>query len=73
MNDPMAGKPWDLSRRGVRERVKTLVSETKPFFLIGSPPCTMFSSFQNLRKIKRNQSEFQRKLEVAKKHVTFCV
>ena len=73
MNDPMTGKQWDLSRRDVRARVKTLVNDTKPFILIGSPPCTMFSSLQNLRKSKRNQAEFQRKLEVAKKHVRFCV
>ena len=73
MNAPMIGRPWDLSRREVRARVKTLVSDTKLFFLIGSPVCTMLSSLQNLRKSKRNQSEFQRKVDAAKKHVRFCV
>ena len=62
-----------MSRRDVRARVKTLIHDTKPFILTGSPPCTMFSSFQNLHKSKRNQVEFQRKLKVAKKHMRFCV
>ena len=45
--DPLTGEPWDLSKCAVRERVRKLVRETAPFLVIGSPPCTMFSTLQN--------------------------
>ena len=51
---------------------QTVVAETKPFMLIGSPPCTMFSSLQNL-KYTRDPARFAEKLENAKKHIRFCV
>ena len=72
MDDPLTGQPWDLGKGEVRARVKKLVAESKPFMLIGSPPCTMFSTLQNLSKAKRNEKKFNEK-EVAKKHVKFCV
>ena len=49
------------------------MEESKPFMLIGSPPCTMFSTLQNLSKAKRNEEEFNLKMEIARKHVRFCV
>ena len=49
------------------------MKDTKPFMLIGSPPCTLFSTLQNLSKNVRNEAEFQKQLEIAKKHVRFCV
>ena len=36
-SDPMAGKPWDLSRPEVQSRVKKLIRDTQPFCVIGSP------------------------------------
>ena len=33
----------------------------------------MFSSLQNLSKSKRNEEEFEIKMEVARKHIRFCV
>ena len=56
-HDPLTNRPWDLSKHGVRERVRKLVRRTKPFMLIGSPPCTMFSSLQSLSKDKRDQKD----------------
>ena len=53
--------------------MRKLVAESKPFMLIGSPPCTMFSTLQNLSKAKRDEKEFNEKMEVAKKHVKFCI
>ena len=70
--DPMTNRPWDLSKHEVRERVRKLVRSTKPFMLIGSPPCTMFSSLQNLSKNRRDQKEYEKKLNVAKQHIKFC-
>ena len=73
MDDPLTGKPWDMGKREVRNRVRQLVQETKPFMLIGSPPCTMFSSLQNLKKYTRDPARFAEKVENAKKHIRFCV
>ena len=73
LSDPLTGRPWDFSKKEVRARVRGLVRDSKPFMLIGSPPCTMFSSLQNLSKSKRDEEEFQIKMEVAKRHVRFCV
>ena len=56
MDDPLTGQPWDLGKREVRARVRKLVAESKPFMLIGSPPCTMFSTLQNLSKAKRDET-----------------
>ena len=41
--------------------------------VIGSPPCTMFSSLQNLSKGKRNKAEFEKAMKGAKEHVKFCL
>ena len=71
--DPMTGEPWDLGKHAVRERVRKLVRDTKPFMVIGSPPCTMFCSLQNLNKNKRNEQEFEKRLENARRHIRFCI
>ena len=62
LNDPMTGEPWDLSKAEVRQRVRKLVIETKPFMLIGSPPCTLFSTLQNLSKGKRDNEKFEKEM-----------
>ncbi len=71
--DPTTGQPWDLGRKEVRQRVRRLVKDTMPFLLIGSPPCTVFSSLQNLSKHKRDDATYQRALHAAKEHVKFCL
>ena len=55
LNDPETGRPWDFSLHQVREKVRKMIRDTKPFLVICSPPCTMFSSLQNLSKSKRDQ------------------
>ena len=72
-NDPATNLPWDLGKPEVRERVRKLVRETQPFIVIGGPPCTMFCPLQNLSKETRDEDAFQKKLEVAKKHLRFCI
>ena len=62
-----------MSKCAVRARVRKMVRETAPFLVIGSPPCTMFSSLQNLSKRRRNKAEFDRKMKIAKEHVKFCL
>ena len=71
--DPATGQAWDLSKHAVRERVRKLVRTTKPFLLIGSPPCTAFSSLQNLSKNKRDPKVVKEEKAVAVQHLTFCM
>ena len=73
LNDPLTGQPWDFTKKEVRARVKELVRDSKPFMLIGSPPCTMFSTLQNMSKANRDEEEFNLKMEIAKKHIQFCL
>ena len=42
------GDAWDFTRADMREKAKALVLREKPYVLIGSPPCTAFSSWQHL-------------------------
>ena len=53
--------------------MRGLVRDSKPFMLLGSPPCTMFSVLQNLSKANRDEEEFNLKMETAKKHIRFCL
>ena len=73
LNDPETGRPWDFSLHQVREKVRKMIRDTKPFLVICSPPCTMFSSLQNLSKNKRDQGEWQRLMKIAEQHIKFCV
>ena len=43
LNDPFTGQRWDVGTREARARVRRFVRDSKPFMLIGSPLCTMFS------------------------------
>ena len=52
VDDPRTKMPWDFSKHEVRERVWKLVRDTKPFMLVGSPPCTALSALQGLSKHK---------------------
>ena len=58
-----------MSKAEVRQRVKKLVIETKPFMLTGSPPCTLFSALENLSKNKRDNEKVEKEMIIAKKHV----
>ena len=49
----------------------------KPFFIIGSPPCTMFSQLQALNPAMKGNNEeavsrFREELGKARRHIVFC-
>ena len=73
MNDPKTGKPWDLGNASVQSRVLRLVRDTKPYFVIGSPPCTPFSPLQEISRAKRDPKimaeEYRKGLEL----IRFCI
>ena len=35
MRDPKTNEPWDLSQKSVQIRVKKMITENKPFMLVG--------------------------------------
>ena len=43
------------------------------WLLVVSPPCTMFSTLQNLTPEKRDADEVRKQLKEAVKHLTFAV
>ena len=73
MNDPKTGRPWDLSDASVQNRVKKLVKDTKPFCVIGSPPCTPFSRLQEISRAVRNPAVMAEELRRGQAHIRFCI
>lgn len=71
--DPETGRPWNLADKKVQRKVQAMVRETEPFMLIGSPPCTMFSTLMNLNKGQMKEEEYKRMMKEAKEHVKFCI
>ena len=47
LNDPVTKQAWDFTKSSCRQRAWEMVQSGEPFMLIGSPPCTAFSSLQN--------------------------
>ena len=46
------GESWDFTRADMRAKARALVLEEQPFLLIGSPPCTAFSTWQALNAVR---------------------
>ena len=72
MRNPKDGQPWDLSKREVQDKVKGKVRRSKPFIVIGSPPCTAFSQLQGWNCHKRDPDVVKSELKAAKAHVKVC-
>ena len=61
---------WDFDRLEDRERAEEYVRREKPFILIGSPMCTMFSQLQTLTPWT---NEKQMAYEKARRHLQFVM
>ena len=72
-DDPEAGKTWNLADGKVRAKVNTLILKGKPFCVIPSPICTVFSQMQNMNKDRRDAQVVQRELEEAKDHIRWTM
>ena len=72
-NDPKTLKPWDFSVADCRERAMTLVKKSKPFMLIGSPPCTAFSILQNINKNRRPAEVIAKEIAAGRQHLRFTM
>ncbi len=66
------GEPWDLSIEKNQDKAIELIAEQEPWLLVLSPPCTAFSSLQNLNKGKRDAETVDEEYRQAIKHVVFA-
>ena len=55
------GEHWDFSRRSHRDAARKMVAGLEPTWLIGSPPCTAFSSWQYVNYALLPPEEVERK------------
>ena len=70
--DPEDGMPWDFSLRHKRDRARQIIREQRPYMLIGSPPCTKFSTWQFLNWAKsKDRPAMDRARAAAEVHLNF--
>merc|ERR1712242_435708 len=55
------GVAWDFTKAADRERARAQIRREKPFLVVGSPPCTEFSSVQNLNRRPFSAAEARRR------------
>ena len=68
---------WDFSKESDRRKAWKVIKETRPFIIIGSPPCTMFSNLQEMNKHVHRHDEawlkaFEERKQEAVMHLRFC-
>lgn len=67
------GKPWDLTKKEMRDEAIQLIAEGQPTLAIGSPTCTNPSPMVNINWGKFGEQETKRRLEGARQHLDFCI
>ena len=66
---------WDFSKQADRQRAIEHIRTKRPFLVVGSPPCTLFSILQGLNKHKLGagwEAKFEQRKKGAIKHIEFC-
>ena len=68
---------WDFDREHDRREAMRRIEEEDPMFIIGSPPCTMFSTLQQFQRRQREEDPVRKKrfddrLAAAIRYVEFC-
>ena len=70
--DPDDGLPWDFTSPAKQAKARKMLREQKPYFLIGSPMCRQFSTWQALNNSKNpNKEEIERAYTEAVGHLNF--
>ena len=72
-NDPLDDQPWDFDIPAKQERAMQMLRKMKPLFLIGSPMCTAFSTWQRLNQMKCDPAILEEKLNHAREHLKFSI
>ena len=65
------GEEWDFSKSAKREQARTLLRTNKPLFLVGSPMCRRYSSWQALNDWHRDPAQVRREQVAADVHLRF--
>ncbi len=65
------GEEWDFSKSAKREQARALIKTEKPMFLIGSPMCRRYSSWQALNDWHRDPAQVRREQVAADVHLQF--
>ena len=66
------GRPWNFDLADCRRRAKELVRSTRPLMLIACPPCTLFSTLQNLNPAKDSEA-FKKACSQAAAYIRFSI
>lgn len=68
------GEAWNFSRSSDRQMAKSMVETLKPTWVVGSPPCTFFSTWnQGLNHKHMDPERVERLREEAIRHLHFVV
>ena len=70
--DPVSGRKWDLLDEAQQKRALRMVDEDKPYLIVLCPPCTMFSTLQNLN-VARGSHQWNKEYEKAEKMLEFAM
>ena len=74
MVDPDDGLPWGFSKSGKTEKARQMRGRQKPYFLIGSPACIAFSTWQALNEsLSKDPEAYRNARENAVAHIEFIV
>ena len=66
------GEPWDFDDDDKQDEALRLIDEIKPLFVVGSPMCTAFSTWQRLSAARRDPKEVEAQYQRALKHLRFA-
>eukprot|EP00974_Lingulodinium_polyedra_P096957 9396305-Lingulodinium_polyedra.AAC.1 len=56
------GKKWNFLREDDRRRARQQINAEKPYFVVGSPPCTYFSVLAQWNRFRMGPEVYRRKL-----------
>ena len=65
------GEAWDFDDPAKQDEALQLIEEQKPMLLVGSPPCTPYSTLQRLNVSRRTPEETKRMMDKARVHMEF--
>ena len=68
-----SGERWDFTKRSDRMEALQLVRDRRPTWVIGSPPCTSFSTIMNWNFRRMSEGQVRRCLEEGRLHLHFML
>ena len=68
------GSPWNFNKRSDRRLAYRMVKEQKPDWVLGSPPCTPFCTWNaGINKSKCDPAKMQASLSEGRAHLRFVL